>query len=91
MKQKIILDNRFLYKDTNEIPLKYQEYKLLKCLSDNLLHSKAQLIRKIGMKRTLNEKGNLAKHIFEIKKKTGLNIKTLKGVGYYLEDQIYVI
>lgn len=90
MKQKTILDQDILYKDGKEIKLSIMQIKILRILQDNLLHRHAELIDKVGIKRSWLEKDTLRNHMTRLNKRTKLHIKPLKGLGFYLEDRIFV-
>lgn len=91
MKQKTILYKGILYKDGKEIRLSYIQQRILHTLKDNLLHSHIELIKNANITRGLKEKDCLRVHILRINTLTRLKIKPLKGVGYHLENKIFVV
>lgn len=91
MKQKIILKDNILFKDNNEIEISVMQNIILKYLADEMVHSYISIIKKAKMKRGVFEKYRLQDYIRTLKNKTGLDINELKGVGYYLNQKIYII
>jgi len=67
-----------------EIKLTDREDKLLMCLSNNDVARYEDIMKKLGI--SMNELRRLKKRLVE---DTVLNIKTINGVGYRLEDEIY--
>jgi len=90
MKQKIVLDKGYLFKDKKEIKLSMIQEKILRTLQDNLTHSYSELIKRADILRGVGEVNTLRLHVLRLNTKTRLKIKTIRGQGYLLEDKIYV-
>ena len=69
-----------------KVKLSYREDRLLICLSNNNIAKYEDILKELGM--SMNELRRLKQRLLEDTRHQ-VKIKTVSGVGYKLEDEIY--
>ncbi len=69
-----------------KVKLSYREDRLLICLSNNNIAKYEDILKELGM--SMNELRRLKQRFLE-DTRYQVKIKTVSGVGYKLEDEIY--
>ena len=81
----ILIKGNTVYKNGKVLELGEVQFKILKTLLEN----KGKIVPKERLYEVMHNPSSLALrvNISKLKKKTGLNIKSIRGMGYLLEDE----